>query len=108
MNQQHATVADALRGAVTIGGDRHRGQTPIFDCCRNAVEGVAAAAAAQPDNVPPADPAGRINWVNRLADEAAPGLRQAHRCCQTLLVDLAVDLPEIMIMNEEEEGAAVV
>ena len=100
---QHATVADALRGAVTIGGDRHRGQTPIFDCCRNAVEGVAAAA-AQPDNAPPTDPAGRIGWINRLADEAAPGLRQAHRCCQTLLVDLAVDLPEIL----DEEGAAVV
>ena len=71
-----------------------RDDTPIFGCCRRAVE----TAAADTDFVDVAtkDVTGRVQALRDVVDHELPGHLDSHRCCAGHLADLAFDLPDLI------------
>lgn len=77
-----------------------RDDTPVFGCCRKAVNTAV-------DNVDvleivTQDATARVRALREAVEAETPGHLEAHRCCAGHLADLAFDLPELLAPVERE------
>lgn len=75
-----------------------RDSTPVFGCCRKAIEAVVervdlAEVGAQ-------DVTARVQALRAAAEEVLPGHLEAHRCCASHLADVAFDLPSLLAPSD--------
>lgn len=71
-----------------------RDDTPVFGCCRRAVE----AAVGDTDilDVATLDVTARVQALRAAVDARIPDHMASHRCCAGHIADLAFDLPDLV------------
>lgn len=72
-----------------------RDDTPIFGCCRRAVETAVADANAIVEAAT-LDVTGRVQALRDAVERELPGHLDSHRCCAGHIADLAFDLPDLI------------
>lgn len=79
-----------------------RDDTPVFGCCRRAVE----MAVHEVDLLELAtmDVTARVQELRAGVDAQLPDHLDSHRCCAGHLADLAFDLPDLIVTVEPSEG----
>jgi hypothetical protein len=80
-----------------------RDHTPVFGCCRRAIE----AAVAHGDVVETAtlDVTARVQALRAAVERELPGHLASHRCCSGHIADLAFDLPDLLAPAAHAEDA---
>ena len=71
-----------------------RDDTPIFGCCRKAVE--TAVAGTDVVNAATLDVTARVQALREAVEAEMPGHLESHRCCAGHVADLAFDLPDLL------------
>ena len=71
-----------------------RDDTPVFGCCRKAVQ--EAVEHADVISIATLEPAARVRALRDVLETQLPGHLDSHRCCVGHLADLAFDLPELL------------
>jgi hypothetical protein len=84
-------------------GGAWRDDTPIFGCCRRAVE--TAVEAADLVDTATQDATARVQALREAVQRELPGHLDSHRCCAGHLADLAFDLPDILAPVELDDQA---
>ena len=85
-------------------GGAWRDDTPIFGCCRRAVE----TAVAEADLVETAtlDVTARVEALRAAVERELPGHLDSHRCCAGHVADIAFDLPDLLAPADAGEDEA--
>lgn len=75
-------------------GGAWRDDTPVFGCCRRAVE----AAVTDTDilDLATLDVTARVQALRAAVDAHMPDHMDSHRCCAGHVADLAFDLPDLV------------
>jgi hypothetical protein len=81
-----------------------RDDTPIFGCCRRAVD----VAVKRADLVETAtlDVTARVVALRAAVEQELPGHLDSHRCCAGHIADTAFDLPDLLAPAEPANGDA--
>jgi hypothetical protein len=75
-------------------GGAWRDDTPIFGCCRKAVE--TAVTRSDLVDIATRDVTARVQALRESVEQEMPGHLDTHRCCAGHLADLAFDLPDLL------------
>lgn len=78
-----------------------RDDTPVFGCCRRAVE--VAVSEVDVLDVAARDVTSRVQALRAAVDAHIPDHMASHRCCAGHLADLAFDLPDLVAPAEAHE-----
>ena len=81
-----------------------RDDTPIFGCCRRAVE--TAVAGTDVLEASTLDVTARVQTLREAVEAELPGHLDSHRCCAGHIADLAFDLPGILAGAEPADAEA--
>lgn len=79
-----------------------RDDTPIFGCCRKAVE--TAVEEVDLASVATLDATARVTAMREAVDAQLPDHLSSHRCCAGHLADLAFDLPGLLAPVVDADG----
>lgn len=77
-----------------------RDDTPVFGCCRKAVQ--TAVDNVDVLEIATQDATTRVRALREAVEREQPGHLAAHRCCAGHLADLAFDLPELVAPVETD------
>lgn len=78
-----------------------RDDTPVFGCCRKAVQ--TAVENADVLEIVTHDATARVRALRDAVETEIPGHLEAHRCCAGHLADLAFDLPDMLAPVEGDQ-----